>query len=146
MKTLMVICLAVFCCGLVGGQTPLPNQHTATPEEMIRSIIETGMLEGSDQKQIGKMADAAAVTVTKVLGDRELTTMDIQMALVIIRSSFADPRGVPIETDRQPRTTLLLLRYLDFWTRDPAIKQDIESTRKRVEEQYQKSLLPKNES
>jgi len=121
-----------------------PQQHVTTPEEMIRSIIETGMFEGEMQKHIGKMGDAAAVVVTKVFAGRDLTPLDIKMALVVVRSAFADPRDLPIEADRQPRTTFLLLRYLDFSTHDPALKQDIAHTRKYVEERYQRSLLPPN--
>src|SRR5579872_47425 len=145
MKMLTVVYLLLFCSSVVSGQnrsTPLPDQHLVTPEEMIKTIIERGSVEGGMQKQIGKMGDAAAVAVTRIFVGRDLTTNDLNAALEIITSSFADPRFVSIEADRQPRTTLLLLRYLDFWARDPAVKEDIAHTRKYVVEQYQKSLSP----
>lgn len=128
--------------GLAITQNASPDQHIAMPEELIKAVIEQGTLEGEMQKQFGKMSDAAGSTITRVFAGKSLTRLDMNAALEIITSAFADPRYVPIQSDRQPRTTLLLLRYLDFWTTDPAVKRDIAHTRRYVEEQYQKSLTP----
>lgn len=122
------------------GQAKQPEQHVTTPEEMIKSAIESGTFEGGMQKQISKMGDAAAVVITKVFAGRDLTKLEIDMALVILTSSFAGPGSVKIEADRQPRTAFLLLRYLDCSTNDPALKKDIAHTKQYISEQYRKSL------
>ncbi len=142
MKIHKLILLLVLCSRSLLGQNTSPNQHALTPEEMIKSIIEEGAIEGVMQKQIGQMGDAAAVAITKVFAGRDLTTSDVDTALVILTYSFAGPESVQIEADRQPRTALLLLRYFDCSIHDPRLKQDIARTKKYLEEHYQKSLLP----
>src|SRR5215469_5304832 len=80
-------------------------------QEVIEKIIKTGAIEGNDIKIIGPMGDAAAVTLTKILGNKELLSNDIDAALWVIGHAFADPTFVKSIPDRQPRTALLVLNY-----------------------------------
>jgi len=86
------------------------------PEHIIGRIVDTGISEGHDQKVIGRLGDAGAVLVTKILAGRDLTSGTIDNSLVVIEGSFADPSFVESAADRQPRAALLLLRYLDLST------------------------------
>ncbi len=109
------------------------------PGQVISRMIDTGTLEGQDSMVLGGMGDAAAVTVTKVLAGRILSTNEIDIVLIVLSRSFADPRGVAAVPDRKPRTTLFVLAYLDSSTKDPELKKRIAHTRKYVQDQYEKS-------
>ncbi len=112
--------------------------QTVSTEEMIRRIIDKGVFEGQMQKHIGRMGDAAAVTVTKVFAGKNLTSNEIDNTLIVLTASFADPRGVEDVSDRQPRTTLFVLRDLESSTRDPELRKRIADIRKYVQEQSAK--------
>jgi len=91
------------------------------------------------QKQLRRLGDAAAVALTKVIGGRVLDQHDVEPLLLILELSFGDLRFVETTVDREPRTTLVLLNYLDSVTSDAALKQKIASTRAYVVGQYEKS-------
>ncbi len=91
------------------------------------------------QKQLRKLGDATAVALTKVIGGRALNQHDVQPVLLMLELSFSDFRFVEISADRQPRTTLVLLNYLDSVTSNTELKAKIGSTRTYVLGQYQKS-------
>jgi hypothetical protein len=129
-RLILAICLGLILSG------PVQSQAGNDPEHVIRRIIDTGFLEGHDQKVIGHLGDAGAVLVTKILAGRDLTSGIIDNALIVIGGSFADPSFVDAAGDRQPRTALLLLRYLDLSTSDAALKKRIEDTAKYVQDRY----------
>ena len=87
-------------------------------------------------KQIARMGDAASVTLTKVLGEKKLDEIDIKMALVILRSSFADPSLVENEADRQPRAALFVLRCIERDAHDAGTKKEVTETREYLQEQF----------
>src|SRR5215475_10005494 len=103
------------------------SQPPSAPEAIIKRVIDSGISEGHDQKVIGQLGDGAAVLATKILAGRVPTPTNIDMSLVVLRSAFADPSFVEA-TDREPRTALLLLRYLDLCTNDSTVKQRIAET------------------
>jgi hypothetical protein len=126
---------ATFVFVLVAGSTP---SQTLSPDQVIQRIIDRGVSEGQDQKIIGGMGDAAAVIVTKVLAGRSLGTTNIDNILVVLNSSFADPRLVDSASDREPRTALFVLRCLDSSTTDTQLKQRIAETRNRIMDRFTK--------
>jgi hypothetical protein len=103
---------------------------------MIRRVLETGSIEGQIEKQIGCMGDAAAVTITKILAGKKLNVNDIDRVLIIITISFADPSFVKETSDREPKTTLFVLQYLDSSTTNQEVKNRIAGRRKYVQERY----------
>jgi len=103
-------------------------------------MVDTGAFEGHDQKVIGRLGDGGEVLLTKILAGRDLTSNTIENALVVLGGIFADPTFVETTGDRQPRTALLLLRYLDLSTKDAALKKRIADTGKYVQDRYTASL------
>jgi hypothetical protein len=99
-------------------------------------MISTGIFEGHDEKVINSMGDGAAVVITKVLAGRDPTATNIDMSLLVLRSSFADPRHVGAAADREPRTALLILRYFDSCTNDPGLRKRIAEARAYLQERY----------
>ena len=135
MKPVLATCTALFLlCALAQGQAG------GAPERVVRRIIDQGLLDGHDHKVIGDMGDAAAVLVTKILAGRDLTTGNIDGVLVVFESSFVDPRFVSTAADREPRTALLVLKYLDASTADPALRKRISETREHVQHRYVRFL------
>jgi hypothetical protein len=106
------------------------------PENVIRRMVTTGLLEGHDEKVINSMGDAAAVVLTKVFAGNQPTASEIDTALVVLRHSFVDPRSVEISDDRQPRTALFVLKSLDQCTQDAAVKRRIADATRYVQDRY----------
>jgi hypothetical protein len=111
-------------------------------ERVIRRTIDQGISEGWDQKILGGMGDAAAVLLTKILGGEDLNPTKIDMSMVVLYEAFADPRTVEPASEREPRTALLLLRYLDLESKDAAQKKRIAETVKYLKDRYAASLQP----
>jgi hypothetical protein len=107
---------------------------------VIARIIDSGLFEGHDQKVIGWLGDAAAVIVTKHLSQRHLSQTDIDGTLIVLTGAFADPSFVRNEADREPRTTLLVLRYLELSTHDSKLKARIADTKKYIEDHRVQSI------
>ncbi len=124
---------------LAGSQQNGPReQHVATPEELIKTAITSGGWDGHMQKQFGKMGDAAAVVVTKVVAERNLSATEIDSVLAILATSFADPALVEGAADREPRAALFVLRFLDLQAPDSGTKRKIADTRTYIREQFAK--------
>src|SRR5712692_8905538 len=107
----MKLLLAIFAS--VAFSSLAPCQTGTSPESEIRRIMQSDGYEGHDEKIIGRMGDRAALAITKVVGNKDLTADDINSILLIIHTSFAAPKIIEIESDREPRTTLFVLKYLD---------------------------------
>ncbi len=92
------------------------------------------LIESPMEGPLNRSGDAAAVAVTRVVQDRDLSPEEIDRILLIINMSFAAPRIVEPESDRQPRTTLFLLKYLDTLPVSPELKHKIAATKQFVEQ------------
>jgi len=106
------------------------GQTATSPEEVITRIINSGLLEGHDQKVIGGMGDAAAVIVTKVVRDGKLTTSQVDSILIILNSAFG---GLEVGIEREPKTALFVLRCLESTTQDLGLLQRIDQTRNYIQ-------------
>lgn len=136
--TSMFLFLILLSTSGVSQQVSGPDQHIQTPEEWINSAITSGGWDGHMRKQFGKMGDAAAVTVTKVISERPLNAGEIEALLAVLSSAFADPSLVDMPADREPRAALFVLRYLDLLAQDASTKKKIADTRGYVKQQFAK--------
>ena len=127
-------------CGLLLVSRVALSQDVMTPEQVINRMISTGTLEGHDDKILGKMGDAAAVVVTKVLAGKEPSLSEMDMTLVVLTRAFADPTAVTTVADRQPKTALFVLAYFDSLTSDSGLKKRIADTKRYVQERYENSV------
>jgi hypothetical protein len=114
-------------------------QKAETPEEMISRIIYMGYLEGHYDKVIRGSGDAAAVSVTKIVRERNLSPDEIDRVLVVLNMAFgSEPNG----PDAEPKTALFVLRELDLSTNDAQLRARIAQTRKYVQDEFAKSTKP----
>ena len=134
MRITVVVILGLFLLGAASGQ------GESNPEQVVKQVINTGMIQGWDQKLLVHLGDAGAVLVTKVLADRNLTPKTIGGALMVVENSFAEPKFVEVTADREPKTSLLLLRYLELSAGDAESRKNIADTRKYVQDRYAASL------
>jgi hypothetical protein len=80
--------------------------------------------------------DASAVALTKLLVDRPIADEDIPAILIVLSDSYGSPMSIEDAAERQPRTTLFLLRALSRVTSDPKILGTIDETAAYVKSQY----------
>ena len=131
MRVTLVVILGLALSGAAYGQGGYG------PEQVVRRVVNTGMIEGRwDQTVLAHLGDDGAVLATKVLADGKLTPKTIGGALIIVETSFAEPKLVEVTADREPRTSLLLLKYLEFSTSDAESRKNIADTRKYVQDRY----------
>jgi hypothetical protein len=135
MKYVLAVCCILICQATLFSQT-----RTLDSEQIIKRTISTGISEGFDQNILGRMGDAAAVTITKTLAGQTVNSNTIDGVLVILSASFADPELIENVSDREPKTTLFVLRYLDLSARDPRVRERIGETRTHVLQHYKKYL------
>ena len=119
--------------------------QTTDAEQLVKNIVSSGSYSGFADKQLGRMGDAAAVTVTKVVAGKDLTPEEIDNVLIIAYLAFSKPALVENLSDREPRTMLFMVRYLDSSTSDLNLKQKIAAAREHVQRQYTDYLLSKDE-
>lgn len=136
-RVLFVIFLGALSMALV-GQTKARDAETIVRQAL--SQASRGTYTSTSQKELGRLGDASAVALTKIVRERALTESDIEAMLLIINLSYSDAHIVNVDSDRQPRTTLLLLRYLASATGDAKLKKKIEGTQSYVTEKYTNSL------
>lgn len=126
--------LAIILCLTLSGTAHA--QAANDPEQIVRQVINTGMIQGWDQKVLVRLGDAGAVLATKILAGGNLTPKTISGALLVVENSFAAPKFVEVSADREPRTSLLLIRYLELSTSDSESRKNVADTRKYVEDRY----------
>jgi hypothetical protein len=90
----------------------------------------------TDEKELGWLGDASAVALTRIIGGNALEERDIEPILLIVTLSYSAPRVVKVDSDREPRATLFLLRALDLSTTDPKLRDKISVARNYVRDQY----------
>ena len=138
MRVLLLSIVLITLSGtLVGQAEPLDA------EGAVRQVLThagQGTYTSTDEKELGWLGDASAVALTKISAGKELDAGDIGSILLIITLSYEDPRLVKADSDREPRTTLLLLRYANLATDDARLKSKIASTENYVRRQYAASI------
>jgi hypothetical protein len=97
---------------------------------------ETVVIHSWTQKRIARLGDAVGIALLKILSDTDLKNPSIIKAILpIIRQSFAAPTIVTNESDRQPKVTLFLLKYLDQNVGDAGLRREIQETARFVDSQ-----------
>jgi hypothetical protein len=137
MRLTIAFCLSMIPLSVAYGQAG------NDPQQVVARMVQTGVFEGHDQKVVGRLGDAGAVLLTKIIAGKDLTSTTIGNALLVIEESFADPSLVETKGDKQPMTSLLVLRYLDLSTSDAELKKHIGDTRKYIMDRYAASLQSK---
>jgi hypothetical protein len=100
---------------------------------------EDGMYRAYDGffvKWLPHFGDASAVALTKILADKPIGDADIPAILMVVRDSYDAPVSIEDAADRNPRTTIYLLRSLSQDTKDPKNLTLIEQTTAYVKSQY----------
>jgi hypothetical protein len=101
-----------------------------------------GFFEGRGIKEMRRAGDSTAVVLTRVLSDHELNKTQIESSIYILNAAFSEPSLIDNASDREPRTALFILRYLDLCTQDSALKAQIVEARKHITEQAAKGTKP----
>ena len=102
---------------------------------LLLNELSAGYITGFAEKPIARLGDAAAVAVTQIFADREPTATEMYNILDVVKIAFARPSIVALDSERLPRTTLLLLRYMDALIINPDLKAKIADTRRFALEQ-----------
>jgi hypothetical protein len=137
MNGLMSVCVWILLGQAVSGQTP----ERAT-RQSIEAILRSEMWDGHVTKELRRTGDSTAVQITKIISDKGLGNLEIETVLDMLDASFSDPSSIEAVPDREPRTTLFVLRYLDCSTQDAALKRKVAETRRHILEEISKPAEP----
>jgi len=106
------------------------------PTEAVKRILTSpnAFASGYNEKIVNRLGDGAAIAIIKIFTAKELVKPEnVNQILSIVREAFERPEIVPVEEDRNPRVTNLLLRYLENQTTDSKLKTSIHKTEEFVE-------------
>jgi|GEM_PF-1683212 len=108
---------------------PPPNNDQVQTVRAALAEVSKGLYTSWTEKELARLGDASSVSLTKLFAGKELTPSDVDHALVIIGLSFASPELIQDSSDRQPRTTMFLLKSFEALPLDTTMKQRIAKTR-----------------
>ena len=126
-------------CIAASSLSPSVSLAQTYPEETVQIALkqaEQGGYTGVTEKRLGRLGDASAVALTKLLADKPIADAGIPPILLVVKLSYSFPEGVEDAAERQPRTTLYLLRSLSQATKDPKLVSSIDETAAYVKSQY----------
>jgi hypothetical protein len=133
MRVILALLFVLFC-GIAIAQNENENDARLRQEtvQLAFSEVSRGMYTSWSEKYLARLGDSAAPEIMKLLQQKKMTTKDAQTAVSLVNMSFATPRIIRNEANRQPRSTLSLLDYLDQNSADSTTKAKIRSTRERL--------------
>ncbi len=132
----------VMCVCLWPSPSPGFDSDAERSVRLVLKQLSQGYDWGAAEKPINRLGDAASVALTKILEDQKPDEVQVRAILRVIQMAFAAPLIVPIEADRQPKTTLLVLQYLQFLTTNPELMKRIREMQLYVLEQAAKARVP----
>ena len=138
-RLLLAARLLTVLCICASFLSPSLSRAQTNPEKTVQLAMkdaEQGVSEGIVEKMLGRLGDASAVALTKLLADKPIADASIPPILLVVRLSYGSPEGIEETTERQPRTSLYLLRSLSRATNDPKLLASIEETAVYVKSQY----------
>lgn len=131
MRTALLLCvLTIFA--LPAQQQQQAQTPASDPVATVRnalSEVSEGLYTSWTEKELARLGDASSVSLTKLFAGKSLTRTDVDHALIIISLSFATPKLIQDSADREPRTTMFLLKNFEGLPLDDAMKQRIAKTR-----------------
>ena len=117
-------------------------------EHVVRAILESPKpgitYTGLEEKQLSRMGDSAAVAVTKVLSGKQVSSRDVDRVLLVIRLAFSAPELIQSPVDREPRTSLFILKALEGSASEAQLKS-IAATSFFLHSQAQEGLPKRDE-
>lgn len=81
-------------------------------------------------KAVNRLGDGAAIGVMRYLGEQSLTSPEEGTRILgLIKMAYAAPEAIRSDSDREPKATLVLLKYLSYSTISKKLQPEIEQTR-----------------
>ncbi len=98
------------------------------------------VISSFSQKRIIGLGDAVSIAIIKLLPSDRLDDPNlVRTILPLLRDAFSNPDLISRQEDREPRVSLMLLRYLEDRKPGEALVQQIRETRQFLESQPQPS-------
>ncbi len=147
MRTTVCFCSALVAITLLTGQ----DQHQ--PSDPYSLGLVKGALELSENgasvsfvdKRILRLGDGTAIAVLKLLTPQELTDPKTALGtLNLIYTSFAEPKFVSLEVNKDPKVTAFLLDYLQEKVNNEKVKRQVQFVKEFVKKQTAPSPPPTN--
>ncbi len=104
-------------------------------DEDVRLWVQCGISEGHRDKEIWRGGDDVAVAVVRLIKDEILTDKQIESVLDLLNQAFSHSDLIAEPNQRQPRTTLFVLRHLGLMTRNSELKKRIAQAMKAAREE-----------
>jgi hypothetical protein len=113
---------------------PLPKSGPRSADGMGESLVRSLIRDGGAGPDLGpaalrRMGDRAAVYAMKVIGTEPVSEQSALNVLGVLRKAFARPEAIYEESERAPKTTQILLSFLETKTESASVKQEIAAVR-----------------
>ncbi len=127
----------LFCVLTISLNSATAQTSSETSAERVVQVMLSRAADGTytswDATELNKLGDASAVGLTKIIAGKNLNVNEINQALLIITLSFNAPRMIENESDREPRTALFVLKYLENLRVPAETKKRIAATEVQIE-------------
>jgi hypothetical protein len=151
MKTLIVCICVVFYSTAIVGQTSGAQPDRSEAEKTVAILLGDdghAPIPGFVATLVNRLGDGAAVGIIQYLGERKISVSEdstspeeLRRILVVIKISFEVPSIIEAKENRTPKATLILLNYLDSLPAARAVKSELESANKFVEQSKLDALV-----
>jgi hypothetical protein len=151
MKIIISMFLGVMII-LMASRQPARSQESDDPYDLtsVRTLISFGHGEpivqvGSFEKHNNAMGDRAAIGIIKIYTqDDLLKPANVNAYLPVIRAAFQFPNLISRKDDRDPKATILLLRYLGSNVKDAALRKQVLDLETEISKLSQSPSRPPN--
>jgi hypothetical protein len=117
---------------LVNSQRAVPQAEDGygDAEQAVRTMLShPSGYTGWDVKGLTRLGDASAVALTKFIRGETISNQQMNQMLLILTLSFQAPKAIVNPPDREPKTTIFLLKYLECSTADRTLREKIAETK-----------------
>lgn len=124
--SVLLIC-AVPTCGQ--GQSDDPYELKFVQANLHNASTRSGVDISAIAKNFQRLGDGVSIALIKILDERDLMNpQTVNDFLPLIRQSFSYPSIISIETNKQPKVTLFLLKHLQANMPDVRVRAEVQRT------------------
>ncbi len=102
-------------------------------ENLVREAMTTPVITSFMEKAVSRLGDRAAIAIIRTLGDKGLQdAAQANTVLFVLQTAFSVPQNITEPTDRDPKATLFMLRWMSELPIGRELANGIDKTRHNI--------------